>query len=75
MPPINYVAILGAAVASWLAGAVWYGILGKQWIAALGWSEASESACIDSAPVISTSHALGSSAWLIMLMQVQTLQP
>jgi len=40
MPPINYVAILGAAVASWLAGAVWYGILGKQWIAALGWSEA-----------------------------------
>jgi Protein of unknown function (DUF1761) len=40
MPPINYVAILAAAVASWLAGAVWYGVLGKQWIAALGWSEA-----------------------------------
>ena len=40
MPPINYVAILAAAVASWLAGAVWYGVLGKQWLAALGWSEA-----------------------------------
>ncbi len=40
MPPINYVAIFAAAVASWLAGAVWYGILGKQWLAALGWTEA-----------------------------------
>jgi hypothetical protein len=40
MPPINYVAILAAAVAAWLAGAVWYGILGKQWVAALGWTEA-----------------------------------
>src|SRR5688500_16565034 len=40
MPPINYVAILAAAVASWLVGAVWYGIFGKQWIAALGWTEA-----------------------------------
>ncbi len=32
MPPINYVAILAAAVAAWSAGAVWYGILGKQWL-------------------------------------------
>jgi hypothetical protein len=40
MPPINYVGILAAAVAAWLAGAVWYGVLGKQWIAALGWTEA-----------------------------------
>ena len=40
MPPINYVAIIAAAVASWLAGAVWYGVLGKQWLAALGWTEA-----------------------------------
>ena len=40
MPPINYVAIFAAAVASWLAGAVWYGVLGKQWLAALGWTEA-----------------------------------
>jgi len=40
MPPINYVAILAAAVAAWLAGAVWYGVLGRQWLAALGWTEA-----------------------------------
>ena len=40
MPPINYVGILAAAVAAWLAGAVWYGLLGKQWVAALGWTEA-----------------------------------
>jgi len=39
MPPINYVAIIAAAVASWLVGAVWYGVLGKQWMAALGWTE------------------------------------
>ena len=40
MPPINYVGILAAAVAAWLTGAVWYGVLGKQWMAALGWTEA-----------------------------------
>lgn len=40
MPPINYVAVLAAAVAAWVAGAVWYGVLGRQWLAALGWTEA-----------------------------------
>ena len=40
MPPINYVGIVAAAVAAWLVGAAWYGILGKQWLAALGWTEA-----------------------------------
>jgi hypothetical protein len=35
---IDYTAILAAAVASWIAGSVWYGVLGKQWMAALGWS-------------------------------------
>lgn len=40
MPPINYVGVVAAAVAAWLAGAAWYGILGKQWVAALGWTEA-----------------------------------
>ena len=37
---IDYAAILVAAVASWIAGAVWYGVLGKQWMQALGWTEA-----------------------------------
>ena len=36
---INYVAVLVAAVAGWLTGAVWYGVLGKPWMAALGKTE------------------------------------
>lgn len=37
---INYLAVLVAAVASWIAGFAWYGVLGKHWMAALGWTEA-----------------------------------
>lgn len=33
---INYLAIVIAAVAGWLAGAVWYMALGKHWVAAQG---------------------------------------
>jgi Protein of unknown function (DUF1761) len=33
---INYLAILIAAVASWLAGSVWYMALAKPWTAAIG---------------------------------------
>ena len=36
MPPINFVAVLAAGVAGWLVGAVWYGVLGKVWMAAAG---------------------------------------
>jgi len=36
MPDINYLAVILAAVAAWLAGAVWYTVLGKPWMAALG---------------------------------------
>jgi hypothetical protein len=38
MPVINYLAVLVAAIAGWLVGAVWYGVLGKPWMAALGWT-------------------------------------
>ena len=31
---VNYLAVLLAAVASWLLGALWYGLLGRQWLAA-----------------------------------------
>lgn len=37
---INHVAILVAAVASWLAGAIWYTLLGRPWLAALNKSKA-----------------------------------
>ena len=40
MPVINYLAVLAAAVAGWLVGAVWYGVLGQAWMAALGWTAA-----------------------------------
>lgn len=33
---INYMAILIAAIAAWLVGAVWYGVFAKPWVAALG---------------------------------------
>ena len=36
---INFIGVLAAAVASWIFGAVYYGLLGRQWMAALGRSE------------------------------------
>ena len=33
---INYTAVLVAAIAAFIFGAAWYGVLGKQWMAALG---------------------------------------
>jgi hypothetical protein len=38
MPPINIIGILVAGVAGFLVGSVWYTVLGKQWVAAQGWS-------------------------------------
>ena len=37
---INYVAVLAAAICGFLTGAVWYGALGKHWMAAAGLTEA-----------------------------------
>lgn len=37
--PINFLAVLIAAVASWFMGGAWYGAFGKHWIAAQGWTE------------------------------------
>jgi uncharacterized membrane protein len=37
---INYLAVLVAAVAAWVLGMVWYMALSKQWLAALGKTEA-----------------------------------
>jgi hypothetical protein len=33
---MSYLAIVLAAVAAWIAGAVWYGVLGGPWVAAQG---------------------------------------
>jgi hypothetical protein len=32
----NYLAVIVAAAVAWIAGATWYGVLGKPWMAALG---------------------------------------
>src|SRR5215469_9203312 len=37
---VNYLAVLCAAVAAWIAGAFWYTVFSKQWRAALDLSEA-----------------------------------
>ncbi|MDJ0947753.1 MAG: DUF1761 domain-containing protein [Alphaproteobacteria bacterium] len=36
---ISYIAVLVAAICAFVFGAAWYGILGKQWMAALGITE------------------------------------
>lgn len=36
MQPNNWTALIVAAVAAWIFGAIWYGVLGKIWIAAQG---------------------------------------
>lgn len=36
---ISYLAVLVAAVAAFAFGAAWYGVLGKQWMAAVGMTE------------------------------------
>ena len=36
---MNWLVIAGAGVASWIFGAVWYGTLSKQWMAATGLTE------------------------------------
>ena len=37
---INYLAVIAAAIAHWLLGAVWYGIFTNQFIALMEWSPA-----------------------------------
>jgi hypothetical protein len=39
---VNYLAIIAAAVASWLVGAAWYIAFAKPWMAARGWASKEE---------------------------------
>ena len=38
---MGIIAVLAAAAAAWIFGAVWYGVIGKQWMAATGLTEES----------------------------------
>ncbi len=49
---INYIAVFAAALASWIAGAVWYSALAKPWTAALGWNASDQSKSPRAAPMI-----------------------
>ena len=33
---VNLIAVLATAVAAFIAGSLWYGVLGKAWMAAFG---------------------------------------
>ena len=36
---MEFVSVIAAAVVAWVFGAVWYGVIGKQWMAASGLTE------------------------------------
>jgi hypothetical protein len=63
---VNWIAILVAAVAGWLFGALWYGLLSKPWMAAVGRTEAEIKA---SSPVLPM--AIGFVATVIMAFVLQ----
>lgn len=60
---LNFVAILAAAVASFMFGGVWYGVLSKPWMAAAGLSE----------EAVSASHKRGGTTYLMALAFVAQL--
>jgi hypothetical protein len=60
---INYVAVLASAIASFMFGGVWYGVLSKPWMAAAGLSE----------DVIQASHKRGGTTYLMALAFVAQL--
>lgn len=36
---MEFLSVIAAAVAAWVFGAIWYGVIGKQWMAASGLTE------------------------------------
>lgn len=36
---MGFLSVIAAAVAAWIFGAIWYGVIGKQWMAASGLTE------------------------------------
>jgi len=65
MVPINYLAVVAAAVASMAIGFVWYGpLFGKQWMALMGFTKESMNAA--KAKGMSKSYALMTIGSLVM---------
>jgi len=62
---VSYLAIIIAAVASFVFGAVWYVLLGARWQAALGKSEFELQSTASPAPFIATGIGLIIMAWML----------
>src|SRR5258708_10642417 len=59
---VNYLAVLLAAIAAFIFGGAWYGMLRKAWLAALGKPEAA----IKSGPPMALRMAVAAAALLVM---------
>jgi uncharacterized membrane protein required for colicin V production len=62
---MNYLAILLAAIASFLFGGAWYGALSQQWMAAVGKSKAEIDKSGMAVPMVLTFIALLVMAWVL----------
>jgi hypothetical protein len=62
---ISYIAVVIAAVVAFLFGWVWYGTLGKHWMAACGKSEADRPKSMPIGPMITTFIGLLVMAWVL----------
>ncbi len=49
---LNYWAVLAAAIVSFLFGSIWYGLLGKQWVYAVGKTEDEIKTAAGSVPLL-----------------------
>lgn len=71
---INWLAVIIAAVAGWLVGAVWYSVLSKQWLAAQGktMETAKQDAAGQSLPVLLIIVFVANLIMAVMLSGIMT---
>ena len=71
---INWLAVIIAAVAGWLVGAVWYSVLSKQWLAAQGktMETAKQEAAGQSLPVLLIIVFVANLIMAVMLSGIMT---
>jgi hypothetical protein len=62
---VSYLAIIIAAFAAFIFGAVWYILLGTRWLSALGKSEGDLKAMSSPVPFVTTGVALILMAWML----------
>jgi hypothetical protein len=63
---VNYLGVIAAAILAFVFGGIWYGVLGKSWMMALGKTEAEIKARrMEMAPMIITFIAMLVMAWML----------